>query len=171
MSKSQTPALSSFNFTESNLTDTSRLEIGPNIWNLAIIDNIDIRDHTYSYGNIFDVTCNTKHAVVRTSLQYKLPHPVETPIDDSEQILPEPIFSDQFANEWIEKYDDIFSVLYEENNKDFGMEKINESIRKYIKTGLFQSKTWNELIHITENISEIADMKFGELAKFSITSG
>ncbi|CAJ0640261.1 16152_t:CDS:2 [Entrophospora sp. SA101] len=71
----------------------------------------------------------------RTSLQYKLPHPVETPIDDSEQILPEPIFSDWFANEWIEKYEDIFSVLYEENNKDFGMEKINESIRKYIKPG------------------------------------
>nr|CAG8510277.1 5757_t:CDS:2 [Entrophospora candida] len=82
----------------SSIVPASRLEIGPNIWNLAIIDNIDIRDHTYSYGNIFDVTCNTKHAVVRTSLRYKLPHPVETPIDDSEQILPEPIFSDQFAN-------------------------------------------------------------------------
>nr|CAG8595457.1 516_t:CDS:2 [Entrophospora candida] len=120
----------------SSIVPAARLEIGPNIWNLAIIDNIDIRDHTYSYGNIFDVTCNTKHAVVRTSLQYKLPHPVGTPIDDSEQILPEPIFSDQFANEWIEKYDDIFSVLYEENNRDFGMEKINESIRNYIKPGL-----------------------------------
>nr|CAG8497874.1 3203_t:CDS:10 [Entrophospora candida] len=36
---------------------------------------------------------------------------------------------------------------------------------------IFQSKTWNELIHITENIGEITDMKFGSLAKFLITSG
>ncbi|CAJ0630448.1 3315_t:CDS:2 [Entrophospora sp. SA101] len=119
----------------SNIVPASRLEIGPNIWNLAVIDNIDIRDHTYSYGNIFDVTCNIKHAVVRIALQYKLPHPVGIPIDDSEQILPEPIFSGQFANEWVVKYDDVFSTLYEENNRDFGIERINESIRKYIKPG------------------------------------
>ncbi|CAJ0629304.1 10987_t:CDS:1, partial [Entrophospora sp. SA101] len=64
-----------------------------------------------------------------------LPHPVGIPIDDSEQILPEPIFSGQFANEWVVKYDDVFSTLYEENNRDFGIERINESIRKYIKPG------------------------------------
>jgi len=58
----------------SNIVPAARLEIGPNIWNLAIIDNIDIRDHTYSYGNIFDVTCNTKTLLLglHSSISYHI---------------------------------------------------------------------------------------------------
>jgi len=34
---------------------TERLIAGPNVWNLAVIDNIDFRASTYSRGNIYDV--------------------------------------------------------------------------------------------------------------------
>ncbi|CAJ0625277.1 7851_t:CDS:2 [Entrophospora sp. SA101] len=61
-------------------------------------------------------------------------------VESGEEVSPEPIFSDdRFSNEWIGKYDDIFSGLYEENNRDFGIERINESIRKYIKLANIKS--------------------------------
>ncbi|CAJ0630422.1 10074_t:CDS:2 [Entrophospora sp. SA101] len=41
---------------DNQIIPTSRLKIGPNVWNLAVVDNIDISEHTYSYGNIFDVS-------------------------------------------------------------------------------------------------------------------
>lgn len=44
----------------------SRLKIGPNIWSIGVVDNIDISKHTYSYGNIFDVTLDTSHAMLRS---------------------------------------------------------------------------------------------------------
>jgi hypothetical protein len=34
------------------------------------------------------------------------------------------------------RFNDVFSILYEEVNKDFGTEKIHESIQKYIEQAL-----------------------------------
>ncbi|CAJ0651541.1 3927_t:CDS:2 [Entrophospora sp. SA101] len=51
-------------------------------------------------------------------------------------MLPEPLFVDnQFTNEWVEKFNNVFSTLCEENGKDFGVDKINDSIQEYIKSG------------------------------------
>ncbi|CAG8795927.1 29190_t:CDS:2, partial [Racocetra persica] len=36
---------------------------------------------------------------------------------------------------------------------------------------IYQSKTWNELVVISENTAEITDMKFGELAKYLVVGG
>ena len=99
----------------------SKLKTGPNIWNLAVVDNIDISQHTFSYGNIFDVTLHTSHAMLRTVFQIEFPDPeTSCPTDHIEQMLPEPLFVDnQFTNEWIEKFNNVFSTLCEENGKDF----------------------------------------------------
>jgi hypothetical protein len=50
--------------------------------------------------------------------------------------LPVPFFSEgQFADEWIGRFNDVFSTLYEKVNRDFGTEKIHESIQNYIEHG------------------------------------
>ncbi|RHZ81088.1 hypothetical protein Glove_123g189 [Diversispora epigaea] len=36
---------------------------------------------------------------------------------------------------------------------------------------IYHSKTWNELVNISENMAEITDMKFGELAKYLLVGG
>ena len=41
-----------------------RLLQGDNIWNILVIDNIDFKEKTFSYRNIFDTTCNSSHATL-----------------------------------------------------------------------------------------------------------
>ncbi|RHZ67000.1 hypothetical protein Glove_303g24 [Diversispora epigaea] len=52
---------------------TLRLLKGSNIWNACVIDNIDIKEKTFSYGNIYDVTCSSVHAILRLVFQFQLP--------------------------------------------------------------------------------------------------
>jgi hypothetical protein len=48
-----------------NTTDPSkRLIKGNKIWNLAIIDNIDFKEKTFKFGNIYDVTRGSSHATL-----------------------------------------------------------------------------------------------------------
>lgn len=42
-----------------------RLKKNSYFWNLAVIDNIDFKEKTFFYGNIFNVTCGTSHATLR----------------------------------------------------------------------------------------------------------
>ena len=110
----------------------SRLKIGLNIWNLAVIDNIDIKDHTFSYGNIFNVVRNTSHATLKMVFQFELS---ETATNLTfEPVLKESIFSkNQFINEWINKFNFIINNLYQKNNRDFGTENINILIQEHIE--------------------------------------
>ncbi|PKY61769.1 hypothetical protein RhiirA4_523616 [Rhizophagus irregularis] len=60
-------------------TDPSkRLIKGNNIWNLAIIDNIDFKEKTFKFGNIYDVTRGSSHATLRMAFQIQLPIEVKT---------------------------------------------------------------------------------------------
>jgi hypothetical protein len=43
----------------------SRLIQGKNVWNLATIDNIDFKEKSFKFGNIYDVTRETSHATLR----------------------------------------------------------------------------------------------------------
>ncbi|GES88430.1 hypothetical protein GLOIN_2v1482460 [Rhizophagus clarus] len=62
-----------------NTTDPSkRLIKGNNIWNLAIIDNIDFKERTFKFGNIYDVTRGSSHATLRMAFQIQLPIEVKT---------------------------------------------------------------------------------------------
>jgi hypothetical protein len=66
-----------------------RLQKNPNIWNLAIIDNIDFKEKSFSYGNIFDVTRKTSHKTLRMTFQIPLSFNIEEGIDDMRQNISE----------------------------------------------------------------------------------
>jgi len=51
---------------------TQRLYKELNIWNLAIIDNIDFKQKTFSFGNIYDTTRDTSHTTLRMVFQSKI---------------------------------------------------------------------------------------------------
>jgi hypothetical protein len=57
---------------------TRRLIQGNNVWNLAIIDNIDFKEKSFKFGNIYDVTRGSSHATLRMAFQIQLPIEVET---------------------------------------------------------------------------------------------
>jgi len=63
-----------------NTTDPSKRLIKGNnmIWNLAIIDNIDFKEKTFKFGNIYDVTRGSSHATLRMAFQIQLPIEVKT---------------------------------------------------------------------------------------------
>src|SRR5256885_669707 len=52
---------------------TKRLIKGKNIWNLAVIDNIDFKERSFKFGNIYDVTRGNSHATLRMAFQAQLP--------------------------------------------------------------------------------------------------
>ena len=41
----------------------------PNIWNICVIDNIDFKEKTFTYGNIYDATRHSSHATLRLLFQ------------------------------------------------------------------------------------------------------
>ena len=59
------------------INPTERLLKGPNIWNLAIIDNIDFKETTFKYGNIFDTTRESSHTTLRMAFQMQMPISLE----------------------------------------------------------------------------------------------
>ncbi|UZO27881.1 uncharacterized protein OCT59_021434 [Rhizophagus irregularis] len=44
-----------------------------NVFNLAVIDNIDFKERSFQFGNIYDVTRGTSHATLRMVFQFSLP--------------------------------------------------------------------------------------------------
>ena len=61
-----------------------RLIKGNKIWNLAVIDNIDFKEKTFKFGNIYDVTRGSSHATLQMAFQIQLPIEVKT---DPEQVI------------------------------------------------------------------------------------
>ncbi|GES98166.1 hypothetical protein GLOIN_2v1793246 [Rhizophagus clarus] len=57
----------------SKAVPTKRLCQKSNIWNLAIIDNIDFKQKTFSFGNIYDTTRNSSHMTLRMAFQSEVP--------------------------------------------------------------------------------------------------
>ncbi|PKY62763.1 hypothetical protein RhiirA4_489832, partial [Rhizophagus irregularis] len=56
-----------------NANPTQRLIKKNNIWNLAVIDNIDFKEKSFKFGNIYDVTRESSHAILRMAFQIQLP--------------------------------------------------------------------------------------------------
>ena len=52
---------------------TTRLLKGSNIWNVCVIDNIDFKEKSFTYGNIYDTTRSSSHATLRLVFQFQLP--------------------------------------------------------------------------------------------------
>ncbi|PKC04709.1 hypothetical protein RhiirA5_421879 [Rhizophagus irregularis] len=56
-----------------NVDPAKRLRNGNNVYNLAVIDNIDFKETSFGFGNIYDVTRRTSHATLRMVFQSTLP--------------------------------------------------------------------------------------------------
>ncbi|RGB26238.1 hypothetical protein C1646_770683 [Rhizophagus diaphanus] len=68
------------------INPTERLIKGPNIWNLAVIDNIDFKEKSFIYRNIFDITCKSSHTTLRMAFQMWMLIPLEEKADDKKNI-------------------------------------------------------------------------------------
>src|SRR5436305_13013841 len=49
-----------------------------NIWNLAVIDNINFKEKSFKFENIYNVTRGNSHATLRMAFQVQLSFEVET---------------------------------------------------------------------------------------------
>ena len=86
---------------------------GPNIWNLAVIDNIDFKASTFSKGNIYDVTHLNSHATLRMVFQFFLPTSLDNINEDHESVN-DPIFGESlFTNDLIIKYINTLNTMLE----------------------------------------------------------
>ncbi|RHZ76523.1 hypothetical protein Glove_196g120 [Diversispora epigaea] len=86
---------------------TKRLIQGKNIWNLAIIDNIDFKEKSFKFGNIYDVTRGNSHTTLRMAFQAQLPFEVETGPEPVVELTAEtPLFGmNQGINEILRDFD------------------------------------------------------------------
>lgn len=65
---------------------TLRIQQSSNIWNVCVIDNIDFKEKTFTYGNIYDTTRTSSHATLRLLFQFKLPIEVNSISNDEIQL-------------------------------------------------------------------------------------
>lgn len=66
----------------------TRLITNEKVWNLGVIDNIDFKQDTFKYGNIYDYSRNTVHATLRMVFQFTLPVPIINITNTRALILP-----------------------------------------------------------------------------------
>ncbi|PKC14537.1 hypothetical protein RhiirA5_371383 [Rhizophagus irregularis] len=120
---------------------TSRILREENIWNLGIIDNIDFKETTFGYKNIFDAIRGNSHATLRMLFQYQLP---ESPkvleaqeiIQDQQQLFGQ----NSFSQKTFHTFNLIFEKLlaFSENftyHSDFDESDIHNQIMTYFTIG------------------------------------
>ena len=49
-----------------------RIKKQDNIWNVCVIDNIDFKEKSFTFGNIYNVNRMTLHATLRLLFQFEL---------------------------------------------------------------------------------------------------
>ena len=55
-----------------------------NVWNLAVINNINFKKRSFKFGNIYDITYNNSHITLKMAFQAQLLIKIETV---SEQVI------------------------------------------------------------------------------------
>ena len=105
----------------SSIEPEKRLNIGKNLWNVCIIDNIDFKDKTFKYENIFNTTRNSWHATFQMVFQFTLPIDLdqipcdEVLLNDELIIFGENSFSHTVCN----SFNHIFKELLNYNSSTF----------------------------------------------------
>ena len=117
-----------------------RLWIGDDIWNIGIIDNIDFKEKTFAYSNIFDKTRSSTHATLRMVFQYKMPTSLSNllnnilPITDIStlKLWGENIKSQQFILNFHQVFENFLQFSGSENTlkyfQDFDLSDIHQQI-------------------------------------------
>ena len=63
------------------------------IWNLTIINNIDFKEKSFKFGNIYDVICDNSHATLQITFQVQLPIELKTSLEQVIELTSEtPLF-------------------------------------------------------------------------------
>ncbi|CAB4412196.1 unnamed protein product [Rhizophagus irregularis] len=88
----------------------SRLLQGENIWNVCVIDNIDFKEKTFAYSNIFDLTRNTSHATLRIVFQFLLPKLLSIIVNNNNDNNNNKVLfgKTDFTNELLNNYEKVF---------------------------------------------------------------
>ena len=103
-----------------------------NIWNLAVIDNIDFKASTFSYDNIFDIIWQTSHVTLRMLFQFTILTSSDNLIKDHESIN-QPLFgTSSTTNNLLIMYKNIFNIILETHINEFDIEDICSEIIKQI---------------------------------------
>ena len=119
-----------------------RLIQGNNVWNLATIDNIDFKEKSFKFGNIYDVTRDNSHATLRMTFQAQLPIEIETGPEEVVELVAEtPLFGmNQGINETLSMFQQIIYELldFKEINEELVYETNfdAETIKQIIITKL-----------------------------------
>ncbi|GBC15515.1 hypothetical protein GLOIN_2v1762817 [Rhizophagus irregularis DAOM 181602=DAOM 197198] len=89
-----------------SINPCQRLNKSENIWNLGVIDNIDFKEATFRYGNIFDMTRTSTHTTLRMVFQHQMPFNLyENKNDENQNSSPLELFG---MNQMISNTLDIF---------------------------------------------------------------
>src|SRR4051794_9833437 len=126
---------------------TLRLKKNNKIWNLCVIDNIDFKEKSFTFGNIYDTTRATTHATIRIVFQFELPNSIEL-VDDNMVQLNERTYlfgPNEFANETLVGFSLLINQLLKckrtENNSieyscEFNSDIVNSKIIEQINIGI-----------------------------------
>ncbi|RHZ43769.1 hypothetical protein Glove_856g18 [Diversispora epigaea] len=121
---------------------TLRVQQSSNIWNVCVIDNIDFKEKTFTYGNIYDTTRTSSHATLCLLFQFKLPIEInsisndEIQLDENTKLFEEnsitkeviTIFNSIFIQLLNFHINNDFSIQY---SSSYNVEIFNEKIRNY----------------------------------------
>ncbi|RIA79894.1 hypothetical protein C1645_839690 [Glomus cerebriforme] len=143
---------------------------GDNIWNISVINNIDFKEQTFSYGNIFDSTHKSSYATLQMVFQFALPEPLNNIIDNNNNnnngLL---LFGEsQYTKNLLKIYEDIFANLLQISN-DWDINDIYDKIAEKIPIGC-QVPSPNVVIlepgkspNCDENVHDACNMYFNDV--------
>jgi len=89
------------------------IQTGPYIWNVCIIDNIDMAEATYERDNIYNKVRKTFHATLHAVFQWTLPIQIKS-ISNNEVQLTEDHYifgTNSETEEWLQKVSGVIKTL------------------------------------------------------------
>jgi len=111
-----------------------RLRKGDHYWNLAIVDNIDFKEKTFAYGNIFDATRKSSHATLRMVFQFKLPISLDSAGENPPAMSSELFGTSPFTEQLVDQYFGVFkNFLGSGSHPDIN--DLNNEIKKLYPLG------------------------------------
>ncbi|RHZ63732.1 hypothetical protein Glove_328g119 [Diversispora epigaea] len=119
----------------------NRLQIGSNIWNIAVIDNIDIMTKSFTFGNIYNTTRQSSHTILRMVFQYNLPVPLTSFLNIKLNNIGSVLGPNITSKNILEIFNNIFDKLLFENllgnnyNTNFCTDTIHQEIITQVEYG------------------------------------
>ena len=114
-----------------------RLQQGPNIWNVYVIDNIDFKEQSFAYGNIYDVTQATTHATLRMVFQFNLPISINSIIAEANSNNKQTfkIGLSQFTDNELQSFENKIYFLLQTYGTDFDVNTVHQELVKEVELG------------------------------------